>query len=253
MKRRSCFVSALLMGLLVALVCSPLQARSIPGAPNEVLDPWFENPDNGWYVEPGLQPWDPGNPQYPTITMPNAGNLPGGYLDPGRNPGDVVFIRTIVDDYEGLWNDEYQNKEIDLSLFAHLDGDGYVKVWFDWWNDPNIPRPSNDPNGQCPPPDGIVGPYVITADGSNDFEIIPPNAGEEPDWMDLYSFHDIWDHQPRWVSIEIEAGISQGPAFGGEAIITGIDFEARCVPEPTTVAMLLGMVGFGLLVLNRRR
>ena len=78
---------------------------------------------------------------------------------------------------------------------------------------------------------------------------IPPDAGENPGWMteDLWSLRQIWDIQPRWVSIEIEAGVSIGSQQGGEALITGIDFEARCVPEPSTL-VLLCLGAFGLLL-----
>ena len=62
--------------MLVTVICSPLLGRSIPGAVNEVADPWFENasswnPDYGWYVEPDFQ----SGGEYPTITSPNSGNL----------------------------------------------------------------------------------------------------------------------------------------------------------------------------------
>jgi len=240
--------------LLAAMICTPAVARSIPGAPNEVDDPWFQDPDGpgNWYVNPPLMPGG-----YPTVT-PNdpAGDLPGGYLDPGRSPGDKVFVRTIVDDAESpLWDPNLSSKEIDLSFFAHVEGDGYIDVWFDWWNDPNIPEPSNDPN-QPPPPDGRVGPYRITATGMHPgYIIVPPEeTPENESWMRLYSFHDIWDHQPRWVSIEIEAGIFLASQFGGEALITGVDFEAQCIPEPSALAVLcLGVLGLVACTRPRRR
>ncbi len=254
MRCRKCCTIVLLAAVLVMLVCSPLLARSIPGASNEVDDPWFEGLGVGWYVEV-IQ----GTPVY--TENDTFGNLPGNYLDPGRNPGDSVFIRTIVDDYEGLWDPDLSKKEIDLSLFAHVAGDGYVNVRFDWWDDENIPRPSNDPNDHNPadpnnpPPDGWSQWYVINGDGSHspEFQNIATNVGEEGGFMDadLWQIRQIWDHQPRWVSIEIEAGIAVGEQVGGEALITGIDFEAQCVPEPSTF-VLLCMGAFGLL-LNVRR
>ena len=63
-----------------------------------------------------------------------------------------------------------------------------------------------------------------------------------------YSFHDIWDHQPRWVSIEFDLGVGEDP-LGGEAMITGIDFEAQCIPEPAT----LGLLALGGVALFLRR
>jgi PEP-CTERM motif len=227
---------------LVALVCSPVFARSIPGAPNEVQDPWFETLDS-WYTE--------GN----YVLTENEPGLPGNYLDPGRNPQDKVFLRTIVDDYDGLWDPTLSNKEIDFSLYVHLAGDGYVKVRFDWWHDENMPEPSPDPNDPAsPPPDGISPWYTLTANMVNTGQITPwiplvPPPGDDPGFFDLFAVHEIWPIQPRWVSIEIEAGIAIGPAQGGEALITGIDFEAQCVPEPSTMLLIGGAV----LALLRRK
>ena len=228
---------------LVALVCSPAFARSIPGAPNEVQDPWFQTLDS-WYIE--------GNPVY----YDNPGNLPGSYIDPGRNPGDYLFLRTIVDDYDGLWDPTLNNKEIDLSFFVHLAGDGYINVRFDWWLDENIPEPSPDPGDpSTPPPDGYSQWYTLNAAMIDSGQIAPwitlnPDPGEDPGWfVDLVALHEIWPIQPRWVSIEIEAGVDISSTIGGEALITGVDFEARCVPEPSTMLLVAGAV----LALLRRK
>jgi hypothetical protein len=241
---------------VAALVCSPVQARSIPDAPNEVDDPWFEGPFDdpyfGWHFSPPL-----GQP-YPTVTPFTDGTLFGGYLDPGRTPGSKVIARTIVDNYDGLWNPMYNNKEIDLCFYAHLDGDGYVNVRFDWWDDQTMDRPPNYPDW-TPEPDGWTDWYTLTKDDPGLFEMRPDlvlpdenlgwflDEGEGP-----YCFHDIWDHQPRWVSIEFEVGILPGSTIGGEAFITGIDFESRCVPEPSMILLLVSS-GIGLLVCAWRR
>ena len=222
---------------LLVFVCTPAMARSIPGAPNEVHDPYFEDPQGSWYIEGNN--WS---------LYPNAPYLPGNYLDPGRAAGDSVFIRTIVDDYEGLWVPDYTNKEIDLTFFAHLDGGGYIDVIFDYFLDENIPRPENDPNIP-PPPDGQIYAGRIYAGDPGPFQIrndlLGPNENLPPGW-DLYMFHDIWDFQPRWVSIEIYAGIAPASQNGGEALITGVDFEAQCVPEPGAM-LLFGFSGFMFL------
>jgi len=228
---------------IMALVCSPVFARSIPGAPNEIKDPWFQTME-GWYIE--------GNPTF----WENPAGLPGNYIDPGRYPQNKVFLRTIVDDYDGLWDPNLHNKEIDLSFYVHLAGDGYVKVRFDWWLDENIPEPSPDPNDpSSPQPDGYSQWYTLNDAMLQTGQIAPwirlnPPAGEDPGWfVDLVAIHEIWPIQPRWVSIEIEAGISIGPAQGGEALLTGIDFEARCVPEPSTMLV----VGGAILALLRKK
>jgi len=237
---------ALLCVVLVVLACAPLaaHARSIPGAPNEVDDPWFID-----LVDNGMQTWFVVAPTGGFVG--NPGSLPGYYFDPGREPGDIGGLRTIVDDYDGLWNPDYQTKEIDIFFYAHLDGDGYIEVCFDWWDDPSIPEPPNDP-GAGPPPDGYTEVYRLTAADLGPFRVAPDLVlpDEQPDWMVPYSFHDIWDHQPRWVSIEIVCGVDEQSAVGGEALITGVDFEARCIPEPATLSLLaLG----GLALLLRRR
>jgi hypothetical protein len=239
----------LLWVALVGLVCAPLaaQARSIPGAPNEVDDPWFID-----YVDNQLPTWYVNAPTG-LFTAPNAGNLPGYYFDPGRSPLQVGELRTIVDDYDGLWNPDYKQKEIDLFFYAHVQGDGYIQVRFDWWDDPGIPEPSNDPTDPgTPPPDGYSPWYTLTASDLGPFVVSPELVlpGEVPGWMTPYSFHDIWENQPRWVSIEIVCGI--GPdELGGEALITGIDFEAQCIPEPATVS-LVALSALALLLRKRR-
>ena len=242
----------LLCVAVAALVCVPLaaQARSIPGAPNEVLDPWFidlvDNQVPTWYV----------NAPTGGFVADTGGSyeLPGYYFDPGRNPGDVGELRTIVDDYMGLWNPDYNQKEIDIFFYAHLDGDGYIKVRFDWWDDPSIPPPSNDPNDPGTlPPDGWSPWYTLTAADLGPFreayDLVLP--GEDPGWWVPYSLHDIWDHQPRWVSIEIVCGIDQNSEIGGEALICGVDFEAQCIPEPATLGVL-GLSGLALLLRRRK-
>ncbi len=222
----------LVLTCLMMLVSLPVMARSIEGANNEVADPWFQDP-TAWYANPG---W--------SVIPFTDGTLQGGYTGVGGS--DLLLqLRTIVDDRDGLlWNEEYNIKEIDFTFYGHLDGNGYVRVRFDWWNDREIPRPDNDP--QISPPDGVTDWYYAYADGTGDFELRPDLIlpDEEPGWFASapLNFHDIWDHQPRWISIEIEC--ITGGGTGGEAYITGIDFEAQCIPEPTT--MLL--VGLGALL-----
>ncbi len=242
----------------VVLVPAAVSARSIENAPNEVQDPWFENISQDWYVEG--QTW--------SVSQGNPGNLPGSYFDPGRNPGDVAFLRTIVDDYDGLWNPAYDQKEIDFSVFAHIAGGGYLKVRFDWWDDETIDRPSNDPAAPGPAPDGYTEWYVAGPGAPNlpgDFEDRPDLIlpGEDPGWFTpdpenstgqesfLLNIHEIWDHQPRWVSIEIEAGVDPAFLTGGEALITGVDFEAQCVPEPASLSLLAA--GALAAVVRRKR
>jgi hypothetical protein len=219
--------------LLLGWLCPSVYARSIPGAPNEVEDPWFID-----YVETGADTWYVEGNNY---TFTSGGPAPGSYyFDPGRSPGDQALVRTIVDDYEGLWNPDYSAKEIDFFLYTHLDGDGYISVRFDWWNDEGIPEPPNNPNEGLLP-DGYTDWYTLTAADSGQFEngsnLVGPD--EEPGIFTPYVFHDIWDHQPRWVSIEILAGNDPNSTVGGEALFTGVDFEARCVPEPVTLLLLL--------------
>lgn len=225
---------------LLAFACAPAMARSIPNAPNEVQDPYFEDIQNSWYIQGNA--WS---------VYSNAPNLPGFTMDPGRLAGDMVFMRTIVDDYDGLWVPDYNSKEIDLTFFAHIAGDGYIDVTFDYYDDENIPRPENDP-AISPPPDGYESGGILTASDPGVFEIrndlLRPDE-KLPPGFDLYMFHDVWDHQPRWVSIEITAGIDPASQNGGEALLTGVDFEAQCVPEPG--AMLL--FGFsGVLFLYKK-
>jgi hypothetical protein len=249
MKKFALLFAVALVGV-VWLMPSAVIARSIPGAPNEVDDPWFQNLQVDWYV----------NTQTGG-TAANPGNLPGNYYDPGRNPGDVAFLRTIVDDMEGLWNPDFNRKEIDFSMYAHIVGGGYISVRFDWWLDPTIPEPSNDPN-LSPTPDGVSQWYFAAAPGylPGDFADRPDLMlpGEDPGWFTpdfsesfLLNIHQVWDVQPRWVSIEIEAGVDPLAEFGGEALFTGVDFEAGCVPSPSVG--VAGLMLLGSMTLRRRR
>ncbi|MAE61048.1 MAG: hypothetical protein CMJ49_06795, partial [Planctomycetaceae bacterium] len=68
----------------------------------------------------------------------------------------------------------------------------------------------------------------------------------------LLDVDEVWDIQPRWVSIEIEVGIDPQSSIGGEALITGIDFEAECIPLPSAAPMGLAMLG-GIGLVRRRR
>jgi hypothetical protein len=248
-----CRILVLSVVVVMLIGGSMLFARSIPGAPNEVVDPYFSQYQQGmptWYISPLMPVPDPRLTPNPETTT-----FPGSYFDPGRNPGDIAFLRTIVDDYKGLWDPRYNQKEIDLSFFGHFQGGGYIKVKFDWWYDPGIPEPSNDPTDpSSPPPDGSTDWLIMTADDFGPFQLRPDliQADEEPDWFELYNYHTTWDFQPRWVSIEIEVGIDPQSSVGGEALITGIDFEARCVPEPS-VLVLIACGGLAMLLMRWRR
>jgi hypothetical protein len=243
----------LVLCVAVALLLSaplPALARSIPDAPNEVDDPWFID-----YVDNQIPTWYVGG-QTGSFVANQEGSVPGYYYNPGNAQGDVGELRTIVDDYDGLWNPDYSTKEIDIFFYAHLDGTGYIDIRFDWWDDPCLPEPSNDPTDPCSPdPDGYSQWYRLTADDLGVFTVSPElilpdeNPAAGVGWTP-YSFHDIWDHQPRWVSIEIIGGAGDG-ITGGEALITGIDFEARCIPEPATVT-LIGLGALALLLRRRR-
>jgi len=229
---------------VLVLLCSSVSARTIPGAPNEVRNPYFNESAPGviddWYVNGG----------YVLTPYPPMGNAIGT----GGQPGANLFLRTIVDDYEGLWVPEFNNKEIDLSFFGEVAGDGYINFRFDWWNEEQMDRPENDPNSG-PPPDGFSPWYSITESGMD-----PGITTLGPDWLrpgeeilpgyKLYDFHEIWDHQPRFVSIEFDLGVFDGDlnqdgSFGvGVANLTGVDFEAQCVvPEPGSMMFF----GFGML------
>ncbi len=227
--------------LLFFLFVSASFARSIPDAPNEVLDPWFQDIQNSWYTSGGYS------------LLPNDPYLPGNTVDPGRTAGSSVFMRTIVDDFKGLWDPKLHNKEIDFSFFGHLAGDGQIKVRFDWWDDINISQPPLDPNITFNPPPQYSDWYTLTESSLGSFTVRDDllQTGESlPPGYHIFNLHQIWDTQPRWVSIEIEASVvpdslgNNNMEPGGEALITGIDFEARCVPEPGAFLLF----GFGLLL-----
>lgn len=241
-----------LLVLLVFVMCATsCWARSIPGAPNEIDDPYFEQLPGSWYTSGSYT-------LFPNV--PGQGN----YIDPGRDIGAELFLRDVVDDaLSPTWNPDWSMKEIDLSFFAHVAGDGYVMFRFDWWNDPQIPQPSDDPaDPGSPPPDGITPWYLITATSMDqgvviDNSLLAPGEVAPNNW-DLYVFHEIWDIQPRWVSIEFQLGVDPeiagtlaDPAGSGEALLTGVDFEAQCLPEPG--AMLLFAFGGIWWVIRRTK
>jgi len=232
---------------ITILFCSPVWARSIEGVANEIHDPYFQDIENNWCIST-THPLD----IYNVIANPDP---PGGFAigNVSGSPAmfDLVSIYTIVDDMEGGWNPNYSNKEVDLTFFAKFN-DEYqnVGIQFGWWDDPNIPRPPLVPGGEdYDEQDGFW--YVGTASlyGSTNVTIRNDLASpEEQSLIDagfnLYCYHQVWDFQPRWISIELTLTNEDSEIDG--PYITGIDFEARCVPEPG--AMLLFILGLGILL-----
>ncbi len=249
--RRFCMVACVL-----ALFCSSAIARTIPGAPNEVRNPYFNDEQgvvDGWFIgeySPYVV-WLTPTTKYVLTPYAQLGNSISADPQVG-----TIFLRTIVDDYEGLWNPDFNNKEIDLSFFANVSGDGFIKFRFDWWDDETIPRPEDNPTGQLPAADGYTPWITITElDMGACTELGPewlrPNEEILPGFK-LYDYREIWDHQPRWVSIEFEVGVvdedinGDGQVGVGVPELTGVDFEARCVdgvPEPGSMLFF----GFGIL------
>ncbi len=243
-----------LTACVLALFCSSAIARTIPGALNEVRNPYFNGDQgmmDGWFIGEknpyaGLVPTN----KYILTPYPPMGNTISASPEIGE-----ITLRTIVDDYEGLWSPNYNNKEIDLSFFGKVTGDGYINFRFDWWNDEDMPRPGDNP-ADGPLVDGYTpwisvteldmgGCIVLGPEWLRNGEVILPE-------FKLYDFREIWDHQPRWVSIEFEVGVSEEDLNGdglsgvGEAELTGVDFEAQCVPgvpEPGSMMFF----GFGLI------
>ena len=237
----------------VVLLASPVLGRSIPGAPNEVADPWFID-----YVEAGPDRWYVSGGNGFFLDYPVAPVSGGYHFDPGMEGGDQGFLRTIVDNYDGLWNDEYSDMRIDLFFYAHVEGNGYIKVRFDWWDDPEIPMPPDDPNDP-PPPDGTSVWYTLTGTNLGPFRTAWDLVADDEDpipgaWIP-YSFAKFWDHQPRWVSIEFDLGVTPGGL--GEAYLTGIDFESECRPSIPAVSewglVVMALIGLAVGTIMFRR
>jgi len=230
---------------IIALFTSPLYARSIEGVSNEIHDPYFEDIENNWLIGT-THPLD----IYNKVANPDP---PGGYSigNASGSPAmfDIVSIYTIVDDMEGGWNPDYSAKEVDLTFFARFN-DIYqnVGVQFGWWDDPNIPRPPLVPGDDYDEQDGFWFVGSVSQNENTNLTIRNDLAtsGEQSlldAGFNLYCYHAVWDFQPRWVSIELTLN-NEDPQMDGP-YVTGIDFEARCVPEPGAILLSgLGLVLF---------
>ncbi len=234
---------------IIVLFCSSVHARSIEGVPNEIHDPYFEDIPNNWLITTTNM-----LDEYDKIANPNP---PGGYAIGNLYLSSVMFnivdIVTIVDDMEGGWNPDYNSKEVDLTFFA-LFNDPYqfIDVQFGWWNDPNIPEPPLD-LATFIEPDGWWAVGTVSQSETTNLtirnDLVTP---EEQSLLDsgynLYCYHAVWDFQPRWVVVDLmlnnEADGVDGP------YVTGIDFEARCVPEPG--ALLLSAFGMTIWFCRRK-
>ncbi len=229
---------AVLLSLLVLFISNPAMSRSIPDAPNLIEDPFFEDVSNNWYVKGVYN------------TTSNSPYLPGNTTDPGNILDGYVMFRDVVDTSTSLYDANLGGKEIDLTFFAYLTGDGVINVRFSWWMDPNISMPSDDPTS-LPAPDGLSKWYTLTSIDLDEYTVRNDllRSGEQlPPNFNLYCLHDTWDINPRYIAIQIEQAIvpdAQGNGDGitgvGESYLTGVDFEVKSVPEPG--AMMLCLFG----------
>jgi len=229
------------MVAVLALVAGSAQAGSL-GLPNLVGNPGFETGslppwnNTGWggvndygYFGVPAPSWGGGQKWFGIVSSW------GGSWD-----GPVNLLRQVVDVSQSPgWNPSYPQLEVDLQfdrLLKAVSGDTWrdvgIRVWLDWMEDGSYPYPG-DPGYTRQ----MV--YEESMPAGNDY----PSSN---DWVHK-EIRLTLPSQPQFLSIEVEMIVHYAMwSFVG---VDNVDLEARCIPEPATMGLLL----LGLPLVRRRR
>lgn len=213
-------VLALLLG--ATMPCSVGYAYY--GHENELVNPCFEDGGDGWEYSPN-------------VLFGAYADRPHTAYDPPGLYGEAGYLRQIVDDslFSG-WNPELNHKVGLLTFWLYTTGPAYVQVGFDWWDRITDPRP------------------IGFSDPDYHYEVLPQEFQSEGAWTQVSVPFD-WagkpgNNQPRWVSIEIYFfGCTQ---TGFEAAVDDMSFTAQCIPEPSSLIVLLGGLFSAGFVVRKR-
>lgn len=228
----------LCLGVIAALFSLPASALPLNDY-NEVQNPDFETGD--------LSSWQSG---VDIIVAPDGPSQ--GYSATCKAAGGDTWLRQIVDDsLSPEWNWDYHQKLVDLVAKITWTGweppDSLISFRLDWWSEQynSVNNPESLPYYLGPPPAGPdpAAGYFVTDWVSYSFLGIP---GFE--WTVVNPFDRILlPEQPRWISVEVLFTQASGESVWlDDVMLTG-----RCIPEPSSLASLIGafsmvLAGFGM-------
>lgn len=225
----------------VALFLS-LPASALPlNGYNEVQNPGFETGDlTGWQHGADI------------IAAPDGPAQ--GWAATCKAAGGDTWLRQIVDDsLSPEWNWNYHQKLVDLVAKITWTGweppDSMILFRLDWWSEQynSVNNPEMLPHYLGPPPAGSdpgVG-YFVTEWVAYSFLNIPGFQ-----WTLVNPFDRILlPEQPRWISVEVLYVQASGESVWlDDVILTG-----RCIPEPSSLASLIGGFAVALVGFGKRR
>ncbi len=156
--------------------------------------------------------------------------------DPWPYPGASGYIRQVIDNSKSPgWNPLGEYKIETLQFDLYTEGIGYIQIGFDWWD---TYFGNTKPTGPAPywevVPIQFMSPYTWTT------YTVDYNWKGKPG--------QTW--QPRWTSVEI---YFFGCTSGNEAGVDTLVLTSRCVPEPSSLLALSGLLGFAGIAWRRRR
>jgi len=196
------------LGILL-LTLTPVQADPIPGSPNELLNPGFDDGIKDWGSDGDVK-W-----------FPDEGAV-------GTNRYGKGTLFQVVDDSKNpLWKDYYNCKIVDLTASVKFGGDGKISLRLGYWN----LKPENEPTGD---------PDVYTKWVTYEEEDFPDGKFHE-----VNPFSRItWNWQPKWIKLEVSFDADSDQKIE----VDDLKLTAKCVPLPSSVLFLLsGLTGIGLL------
>jgi len=222
--------SAFAVCVAALLLALAIQASALQAVPyNEIV--------NGDFATGDLTGWQHGSD---IIAAPDGPEH--GFAATCKCPGGDLWLRQIVDDsLSPDWNWDWHAKIVDLA--AEITWVGWepsrssIAFRLDWWDETynSVSDPRNLPYYLGPPPTGpdpAAGYYTSDWVG---YEFAGSPAFQ---WTTVNPFKNtLLPIQPRWVSVEVV--FTQAP---GEAVwLDNVFMTGRCVPEPSSLAALLGL------------
>jgi hypothetical protein len=258
----------LILSLLVVGLSAAVASAGYINPPGWDTNPWFTHQSWSFDNDPGPVPND---------QLPDDGGAGNPYTATGTPVGDLP--EPLLQHTYGVWQDVLMQGLEDPLFQGGLvfPGTGEENHVMDVWI-PNEaqPRPMFKqlwlqgifitPNPQDPELDITV---VTSDDVGREYETIweeqtviatgpIPGVGVgyailysgimSGRWDDPYPWEG-WHPQPPWEHIAFDFTCSAGNII----ILDEFDCDTRCIPEPSTIAMLLGLTAMGLVAFMRRR
>ena len=237
---RKHFVAAVLTLALLCLFVGPAWADHY-NAPDWESNPYYTR--QSWEFPDGVSPAPAELDQNPfgTAIAYELNNHGVWQQDLGQeytlsNPPVYVQDRTGGWMFEGLVDGVFAS--IDVPNDANQ---GLIKeIWFEATFKTN----SQDPDVSFAVNDNLGNPFDV---GPWNFEPFGVDINDGGIWARSWIYGSI-DPQPLSETIIFSANLGAGEYI----LVDEIDVDTRCVPEPSTVMMLLGTVAIGLVGCSRR-